>query len=143
MKEFVKKRVLFLCTQNSARSQMAEALMRWMYGDRYEVFSAGTKPATVNPYAIKAIQELGIDMEGHRSKSVEEFAEKEFDYVVTVCDSARENCPFFPGKIVIHRAFPDPAAATGTDDDIMGVFRKVRDEIRDWLVAQFGANEPV
>ncbi len=139
----VKKRILFLCTQNSARSQMAEALMRRMYGDRFEVFSAGTKPATVNPHAARVIQELEIDMAGHRSKSVEEFAEQEFDYVVTVCDSARENCPFFPGKVVLHHAFPDPASATGTDDEIMAVFREVRDEIRSWLIEQFGNSESV
>ncbi|ADI01578.1 arsenate reductase ArsC [Syntrophothermus lipocalidus] len=133
-----KPKVLFLCTQNSARSQMAEALMRHMYGDRFDVFSAGTNPGVVNPYAIRAMQELGVDMSSHRSKSVDEFMGQDFDYVVTVCDNARKNCPFFPGKNVIHRAFRDPAAAKGTKEEVMAVFRQIRDEIQSWLKEQFG-----
>ncbi|NSW83950.1 MAG: arsenate reductase ArsC [Syntrophothermus sp.] len=133
-----KPKVLFLCTQNSARSQMAEALMRHMYGDRFDVFSAGTNPGVVNPYAIRAMQELGVDMSSHRSKSVDEFMDQDFDYVVTVCDNARKNCPFFPGKNVIHRAFRDPAAAKGTKEEVMAVFRQIRDEIQSWLKEQFG-----
>ena len=133
-----KPKVLFLCTQNSARSQMAEALMRHMYGDRFDVFSAGTNPGVVNPYASRAMQELGVDMSSHRSKSVDEFMGQDFDYVVTVCDNARKNCPFFPGKNVIHRAFRDPAAAKGTKEEVMAVFRQIRDEIQSWLKEQFG-----
>lgn len=117
---------------------MAEALMRHMYGDRFDVFSAGTNPGVVNPYAIRAMQELGVDMSSHRSKSVDEFMDQDFDYVVTVCDNARKNCPFFPGKNVIHRAFRDPAAAKGTKEEVMAVFRQIRDEIQSWLKEQFG-----
>lgn len=129
-----KKRVLFICTHNSARSQMAEGLLRSMHGDRYEVFSAGTHPRGVNPYAVKVMKEIGIDISHHRSKSVNEFLGMEIDYVVTVCDSAREECPYFPGgKNYIHRSFEDPSSAKGSEEEIMEVFRRVRDEIRDWI----------
>lgn len=134
-----KKRIIFVCTQNSARSQMAEGLMRAMYGDKFEVFSAGTRPFRVNPYAIRAMQEIGIDISSHRSKSIDEFAGMEFDYVVTVCDNAKEECPYITGgKEYLHHSFPDPAKANGSDEEIISVFAHVRDEIRDWLKAQFG-----
>ncbi len=129
-----KKRVLILCTGNSCRSQMAEGLLRNLAGDRFEAFSAGTQPTQVNPRAIKAMNELGIDISNQRSQSVENFLDQEFDYVITVCDAARETCPVFPNsKESLHWSFEDPAEATGTEEDIMKVFRKVRDQIRERL----------
>jgi|SRR5579863_2535832 len=131
-----KKRVLILCTGNSARSQMAEGLLRHDSGDRCEVFSAGTRPSKVRPEAIAVMRELGIDISGHRSKSVDEFTGQPFDYVITVCDNARENCPLFPGHAVaIHKAFEDPAAVEGSQQERTAVFRRVRDEIRSYLRA--------
>jgi len=129
-----KKRALILCTGNSARSQMAEGLLRSMAGDRLDVFSAGTRPAGLNPNAVAAMGEIGIDISGHRSKSVDEFRGQPFDYVLTVCDGARESCPVFPGPAVqFHRDFEDPAAAPAGRQ--LPVFRKVRDELRSWLAA--------
>ena len=129
-----KHRVLILCTGNSARSQMAESLLRHDAGDRYEVLSAGVEPSEVRPLAIEAMRELGIDISAQRSKSVEEFAGQEFDFVITVCDNANERCPIFPGKTQrIHLSFDDPAAATGNQAEQLNVFRRVRDEIRGQL----------
>lgn len=126
-----KKRVLTLCTGNSARSQMAEGLLRHDAGDRFDVESAGVIKSFVRPQAIAAMEEIGIDITGHRSKSVDEFAGQEFDYVITVCDNAKESCPVFPGKTKrLHWSFDDPAEATGSDEDILAIFRRVRDEIR-------------
>jgi arsenate reductase len=126
-----KKRVLILCTGNSARSQMAEGLLRHDGGGRFEAFSAGVEPSHVRPQAIEAMREIGIDISGHRSKSVDEFAGQEFDYVITVCDNANERCPVFPGKTErIHWSFDDPAAAEGDETARLAVFRRVRDEIR-------------
>jgi len=128
-----KKRVLILCTGNSARSQMAEGLLRHDAGDRFEVESAGTKPGQVRPEAITVMKELGIDISGHRSKSVDEFAGRNFDYVLTVCDNAKESCPIYPGHTKrLHRNFEDPAAVQGSAERI-AVFRRVRDEIRTYL----------
>ena len=128
------QRVLILCTGNSARSQMAEGLLRHDAGGRFEVFSAGTKPSHVRPEAIAAMAELGIDISGHRSKSVEEFTGQRFDYVLTVCDNAREVCPIFPGSAAtIHRSFEDPAAVQGTEEERLAAFRRIRDEIREYL----------
>jgi len=130
-----KKSVLVLCTGNSARSQMAEGLLKHITKGEYEVYSAGTKPSTVRPEAIKVLQEIGIDISGNRSKSVDEFAGKEIDYVLTVCDNAKENCPYFPAKTkMIHHSFEDPAEAEGDEQARLSVFRKVRDEIRDYFV---------
>lgn len=129
-----KKTVLFVCTQNSARSQMAEGLLRHYYGDRYEVYSAGTKPFRVNPFAIRAMQNAGIDISLHQSKSMDKFLHKEIDLVITVCDNARENCPYFAGgKKIIHNSFPDPAAAQGSEEEILAEFERVRDEIKVWI----------
>jgi arsenate reductase len=126
------KRILILCTGNSARSQMAEGLMREALPGRAEVFSAGTKPSLVRPEAIVVMSELGIDLTGHRSKSVDEFAGQEFDYVITVCDNANEVCPVFPGKTKrLHWPFEDPAGVTGSEAEREAAFRKVRDQIRD------------
>ena len=129
-----KIRVLILCTGNSARSQMAEGLLRHEGGERFEVHSAGTVPSFVRPQAIEAMREIGIDISGHRSKSVDEFAGQEFDYVITVCDNANENCPVFPGKTKrIHWSFDDPAEALGTEEEKLAVFRRVRNEIAEKL----------
>lgn len=127
-------RTLILCTGNSARSQMAEGLLRHDGGAAFEVHSAGTKPSLVRPEAIAALREIGIDITSHWSKSVNDFAGQEFDYVITVCDNAKENCPYFPAKTRrIHFSFDDPAAVTGTDEERLAEFRRVRDEIRTWL----------
>jgi len=113
---------------------MAEGLLRYDAGDRFEVFSAGTKPSQVRPEAISVMRELGIDIGGHRSKSVEEFAGQPFDYVLTVCDNARESCPIFPGKAaLIHQSFEDPAAREGSDGERLTAFRRVRDQLRRYL----------
>jgi len=129
-----KARVLILCTGNSARSQMAEGLLRRDAGNRFEVFSAGTKPSAVRPEAIAVMRELGIDLAGHRSKHVDSFAGQAFDYVLTVCDSAKESCPIFPGPTVrLHHPFEDPGVVTGSEEARLALFRRVRDEIRDYL----------
>jgi len=130
-----KQRILILCTGNSARSQMAEGLLRHDAGDRFEVFSAGMKPSRVRPEAVAVMKELGIDLSGHRSKHVEEFAGQNFDYVLTVCDNAREICPIFPGAtVMIHKNFVDPASSGGSEEERLAVFRRVRDEIREYFV---------
>jgi len=130
-----KKRVLILCTGNSARSQMAEGLLRHDAGERFAVESAGTKASSVRPEAIAAMSELGIDISGHRSKNVDEFEGQRFDYVITVCDNARETCPvFFGAAEKLHHSFEDPPAPlVGTDADRMAIFRRVRDELRTYL----------
>ena len=129
-----KKRVLILCTGNSARSQMAEGLLRHMAGDRFEVESAGVEPSHVRPQAVEAMRERGVDISGQRSKSVDEFAGQEFDYAITVCDNANERCPVFPGRTErIHWSFDDPAAAEGDEAERLAVFRRVRDEIESRL----------
>ena len=124
-------RVLILCTANSARSQMAEGLLRHDAGNVYEVFSAGTKPSHVRPEAITVMREVGIDISGHRSKSVDEFAGQDFDYVITVCDNAKESCPIFPAKTKrIHWSIEDPAAVQGSQGEALTAFRRARDELR-------------
>ena len=129
-------RVLILCTGNSARSQMAEGLLRHDAGDAYEVFSAGTKPTRVRPEAITVMREVGIDISGHRSKSVDEFAGQDFDYVITVCDNAKESCPIFPAKTKrIHWSIEDPAAVQGSAEETLTAFRRARDELRARLQA--------
>jgi arsenate reductase len=126
----MKPRVLILCTGNSARSQMAEGLLRHMAGDRLEVHSAGTRPGSVRPEAIAALAELGIDIRGHWSKHADEFAGQHFDYAITVCDHAKESCPVFPVQTRrIHWSFEDPAAATGDEAHRLAGFRRVRDQI--------------
>ena len=121
----MKKRVLILCTGNSARSQMAEGLLEHDAGDRFEVESAGTKPGLVRPEAITVIKELGIDISGHRSKHVAVFKDQAFDYVLTVCDNANESCPVFPGQTKrIHKAFADPATFQGTEPERLALFRR-------------------
>lgn len=133
-------RVLVLCTGNSCRSQMAEGWLSALYGERIAAFSAGSKPAGyVHPKAVQVMAEVGVDLGGARSKSLEEFLGQHFDYVLTVCDSAAEACPVFPGPARrFHRDFPDPAKAQGSEEEVLAVFRKVRDAIRAWLEELFG-----
>ena len=129
-----KKKILFICTHNSARSQMAEGIIKALYNDRYDAYSAGTTPIDVNPHAVKVMAEIGIDISAHIAKSVEEFQGKEFDYVITVCDRAKESCPFFPGaKKYIHKAFDNPADFTDTEDEILSSFRNLRDKVKEWI----------
>ncbi|PYO47267.1 MAG: protein-tyrosine-phosphatase [Candidatus Rokuibacteriota bacterium] len=134
-------RVLFLCTHNSARSQMAEGLLRRLAGDRFEVASAGTEARGVNPLAVRAMAEIGIDLRGHTSKTLDRFLGERWDYVITVCDNASESCPVFPGPVTRAQwSFDDPSAAAGGDEQRLTVFRRVRDEIRarieTWLAQQ-------
>ena len=130
------KRILVLCTGNSARSQMGEGLFRAEGRGRFEVFSAGTKPSFVRPEAIAAMREIGIDISAHRSKSVDEFAGQPMDYVVTVCDHARDICPVFPaGTERIHWSFEDPAALQGTEEQRLAEFRRIRDQIHERVSA--------
>jgi arsenate reductase (thioredoxin) len=131
----MKKKILVLCTGNSARSQMAEGLLKHITQDKYDVFSAGTKPSIVRPEAIEVMKEIGIDISRNRSKSVDEFMDKNIDYVLTVCDNAKETCPYFPAITkVIHHSFEDPPAIGEADDETtLRVFRKVRDEILSYL----------
>jgi arsenate reductase len=127
-----KPRVLFLCTHNSARSQMAEGVLRNLGEDRFEVHSAGTEATRVRPLAVRAMDEIGIDISGQESKTLERYLGEPFDYVITVCDEANEACPFFPGaKNRLHWSFRDPSRATGSDEERLEVFREVRDEIRE------------
>lgn len=133
-----RKKVLILCTGNSARSQMAEGLLKHICQNEFEVYSAGTKPSIVRSEAIKVLREIGIDISENRSKSVDEFAGNEIDYVLTVCDNAKENCPYFPAKTkLIHRNFEDPAAIAGGEEERLMAFRKVRDEIENYLKTDF------
>ena len=125
-----RKRVLILCTGNSARSQMAEGLLREIGGDAFEVFSAGVEPSHLRPLAIEAMREIGVDIAGHRSKSLDEFLDQEFAYVITVCDNANERCPVFPGAVKrIHWSIEDPAAVEGDLQNQLAIFRRVRNEI--------------
>jgi len=144
-----KKKVLFLCTHNSARSQMAEALLRAMYGDRYEAYSAGVAATSVDPRAVLAMLEISIDISASRSKSSQEFLDTVFDLAVTVCDRAKEACPIcstqleLPSKNprareVIHKSFADPAAAAGSEEGQLEAFRQIRDEIKEWISQTFG-----
>jgi arsenate reductase len=135
----MKKRVLFLCTHNSARSQMAEGLLRDLYGNRYEVFSAGMEPAGVNPNSIEVMKEIGIDISNHYSKNVKDFINEDFDYVITVCGGAEETCPFFPGgKKQIHKDFEDPSSFSGNKKEVLNKFREVRDELKEWIIEVLG-----
>mgnify|MGYP001183698621 CR=1 FL=1 len=144
-----KKKVLFLCTHNSARSQMAEGLLRAIHGEEYEVYSSGIVATSVDPHAVLVMREIGIDISGQRSKTSSEFGDTIFDLAVTVCDRARQACPICSTRLelpsslpkareVIHRSFEDPAAALGTEEEQLEAFRRVRDEIADWISWSFG-----
>lgn len=132
------RRLLFLCTGNSCRSQMAEGLCRHLRGDSIEPFSAGIEKHGLNPYAVRVMEEIGIDISGHRSKTVGDLSEMEFDYVVTVCGHANETCPIFPARTrVIHKGFDDPprlAADSRTEEEALGHYRRVRDEIKAYVL---------
>lgn len=130
-----KRSVLFVCTHNSARSQMAEGLLRDLFGTHYDVASAGTEPGAVHPLAVEAMREIGVDLSGHTSKSIDDAtAGRSYDIVVTVCDSARESCPYLPAlDRNLHHAFRDPSAAQGSREDRLRIFRTVRDEIAEWI----------
>jgi arsenate reductase (thioredoxin) len=135
-----KTRVLFLCTGNSARSQMAEGYLRHAAGDRFEVLSAGIEPKGLNPLAVEAMREIGVDISSQRSKDVREFLGQSIPYVVTVCDNAKEHCPVFPGAYKrLHWGFEDPAAAAGPREEQLAVFRRVRDQIRAAIDREFAA----
>ena len=134
-----RKKVLFICTHNSARSQMAEALLRHYFGDRFLAYSAGTKPTGVNSFAVEVMAEIGIDISKHTSKHVQDFKDIPFDLVVTVCDRAHESCPFFPGtQKLIHKGFRDPADNTASMTATIARFRQARDEIAEWIRKTFG-----
>ncbi|MCK9614223.1 MAG: arsenate reductase ArsC [Candidatus Omnitrophica bacterium] len=133
-----KKKVLFICKHNSARSQMAEGLLKNFFGDYYEVYSAGAEPSTVNPFAIKAMEEIGIDISRQRSKSINEFIDSQFDYVITVCDSAETACPFFSNsRYYVHKSFKDPSQISGSHAKKLEAFRNTRDEIKQWMEKSF------
>jgi arsenate reductase len=129
------KKVLVLCTGNSCRSQLAEGFLKFFAGDKAEIYSAGIETHGVNPKAVKVMDEIGIDISAHTSNNVNEYTSIDFDYVITVCDNAKESCPYFPTKALkFHYNFPDPAKATGTDEEIMQEFRKVRDLVKNYAL---------
>ena len=133
-----KTSVLFVCTHNSARSQMAEGLLRGRYGDRYDVCSAGTERTHVRPLATSVMEEVNVDLSDHHSKTIDDLGDRTFDVVVTVCDAAREACPYLPAEEEnLHRSFEDPSSAQGTDEERRAVFRRVRDALADWIDETF------
>ena len=140
-----KKKILFLCTHNAARSQMAEGFVNAMYGDRYEAYSAGSEPTDVHSCAIEVMAETGIDIASQRAKPLDEYVDASFDYVVTMCADAQERCPIFPGAIFpggieyIHHAFDDPLSDAGSEGVQCTSFRRVRDEIREWIATTFAS----
>lgn len=132
------KTVLFICTHNSARSVMAAGLLNRLHGDRYRAYSAGSEPRDVNPFAVRVMAEIGINVSSHRPTRAADFQEQPIDIVVTVCDNARETCPLFLGAIESrHQSFADPSAATGSDGEKLGAFRAARDAIRAWIEREF------
>jgi arsenate reductase len=140
----MKKKVLLLCTHNSCRSQMAEGIVNHFLGDRFQAFSAGTESTRVNPLAIQVLAEIGIDISHHYSKTLDEFAGEKFDYVITLCGSANEQCPlFFGGVRRIHIGFDDPSQVAGTPEEVLPEFRRVRDEIRKTLISYLTAGGSV
>jgi arsenate reductase len=137
------KRVLFICTHNSARSQMAEGLINHDLAGKVQAFSAGTEPSSVHPLAIAVLKEIGIDISRHRSKSIDEFGEEKFDFVITLCDHAAESCPiFFGGTKRLHMGFPNPATIFGGEEEKLSAFRKLRDQIRTRLVEFLSEQKP-
>jgi len=129
-----KKSVLFVCTHNAVRSQMAEALLNKIYGDRYTAFSAGSDPTQIDPLVISVMSEIGIDVTNYRSKGLTVFKDARFNCVVTVCDQAKESCPYFPGgNLHLHKGFPDPSEFKGQPEDVINGYRRIRDEIKDWI----------
>ena len=133
-----KKSVLFVCTHNAVRSQMAEALLNNICGDRFTAFSAGSDPTQIDPLVITVMKEIGVDVSSYKSKALNVFQDYHFDYVVTVCDQANESCPYFPGgNLRIHKSFPDPSRFDGLLDNQIQEYRKTRDEIRNWIEKEF------
>jgi arsenate reductase len=138
----MKKQILFLCTHNSCRSQMAEALANHFLGNCCQAFSAGTEATLVNPLAALVLTELGVETLPLRSKTMEEFAGQSFDHVVTLCGDANEKCPlFFGGVERIHHGFEDPSRLKGSEEEVLPEFRRVRDEIKNWIIDCFGGNQ--
>ena len=134
----LREKVLIICNHNSSRSQITEGLLKSLYSEYYEVYSAGNNPTTVNSYAINVLEEIGVDISKNRSKSLKEFEGLEFDYVVTVCGGEGQTCPFFSGgKYYIHKSFEDPAEVDGTIHDKIVAFRRTRDDIKLWLEKTF------
>lgn len=134
----MKKKVLFICTHNSARSQIAEGLLNYFGSDKYLAFSAGSVATKVNLFSIDVLNEIGIDIKNHHSKNMAEFEGQHFDYIVTVCDNAKETCPFFPGaNEYIHKNFMNPSSIEGKYEDKLNAFRKTRDEIKEWVFEFF------
>ena len=130
--------VLFVCTHNSARSQMAEGLLRDRYGDQYDVYSAGTERTHVRPLATSVMEEVNVDLSDHHSKTIDDLGDRTFDVVVTVCDAARKACPYLPAEEKnLHRSFEDPSAAQGSKEERRAVFRRVRDALADWIDETF------
>lgn len=135
-----REKVLFICKNNSGRSQIAEALLKNIYGDYYEVFSAGSEPLEINPLTIKVLSEIGIDISQNKSKSLEIFQDQEFEYVVSLCGDNDHSCPvFLGGKTIIHQSFPDPREFQGSYEIKFESFRALRDEIQDWIIKEFKA----
>jgi len=134
----VRKSVLFLCTHNAVRSQMAEAFLNHLYGDRYSAFSAGSDPTQIDPIVITVMKEIGMDVSANQSKNVSVFQGRHFDWVITVCDHVQESCPYFPqGDRRIHKSFSDPSRFQGNAEDIIYEYRRVRDEIKAWVETEF------
>jgi len=139
MEKSEKKKILFLCTGNSVRSQMAEGLMRHFRGDEFEVYSAGVEPKGINSLAIEVMREIGIDISHQRSKHVDEYREERFDYIITLCDQAAKACPLFPGEgKILHQGFLDPANVEENGEEKKKIFRKVRDEIKEFILSFHG-----
>ncbi|MHB8137251.1 MAG: arsenate reductase ArsC [Smithellaceae bacterium] len=135
---FPKKSVLFICTHNAVRSQMAEVLLNNIFGDRYTAFSAGSDPMQMDPLVTSVMSEIGIDVSNHRSKGLDVFKDSKLDYIVTVCDQAHESCPYFPGgNLRLHRSFPDPSRFSGKYEDRIKEYRCIRDEIKKWIEKEF------
>lgn len=140
----MKKKILFLCTGNSARSQMAEGLMHHFRGDEFEVFSAGVEPKGIHPVAVQVMREIGIDIADQQSKHIDDLPSREFDYIIMLCDHAAQNCPLFPGKgIRLHQGFFDPAAVQGSELDVIEAFRKVREELKQFILSFDSDKGPV
>ena len=134
-----KKSVLFICKHNAVRSQMAEAFLNNIYGDRYSAFSAGSDPKQVDPFVRTVMKEVGIDVNGNKPKGLNVFQDYHFDYVVTVCDQAKESCPYFPGgNLHLHKDFSDPSKFQGWHEDVIKEYRRTRDEIKNWIEKEFG-----
>jgi arsenate reductase (thioredoxin) len=135
---FGKKSVLFICTHNAARSQMAEALLNKIYGDRYSAFSAGTDPTQIDPIVVSVMREIGIDISNYRSKGLNIFKDSTLDYVLTLCDQAKESCPYFlGGNLHLHKGFPDPSRFQGWHEDVIKEYRRIRDGIKNWIEKEF------